>query len=264
MRRSSFQRPKGILENKGTLGALIVLAAVLVLASIRYIAPDAFTSLSLPLLSLGRTGTEGAAMLSGGLESKESLHARIEALEEENADLRITNETLSSRINDIEALGSFPEAGRTYALAGVLSGPPLSPYDTLLVEGGAKDAIQTGARAYGTGGVPVGTVASVSFRTSRVLLYSSPGEETTGWFGEERTPIVLLGKGAGAFSATLPRDVPIVSGESVYLPGPGAIPVGSVGAVHEDPASPEKRIDILPRVSPFSLTWLLIEKEDAP
>jgi cell shape-determining protein MreC len=264
MRKSSFQRPRSILKNKAALAALIVVVCMLILFALRYGMPDVFMSIAHPLLFLGRQGEAMADSAQDTFSSPHTLRLRIEALEAEQAELLITNETLRSRIKDIEALGDFPVSGRTYMLAGVLAGPPLSPYDTLVVEGGSNDGIQEGARVYGSGGVPVGTVRSVSSRTSRVLLYSSSGVETYGWFGDERMPITFIGKGAGAFSATLPHDSEITIGEFIYLPGPGAIPFGSVGNIHEDPASPQKRIDILPRVSPFSLTWLLIEQEDAP
>jgi hypothetical protein len=71
-------------------------------------------------------------------------------------------------------------------------------------------------------------------------------------------PIALEGAGAGAFRATVPREAGLAAGEMVYLPGPGAIPVGTVVRVDADPSSPRATIHIRPHTSPFSITWVEI------
>ncbi|HRH55963.1 MAG TPA: rod shape-determining protein MreC, partial [Candidatus Paceibacterota bacterium] len=143
-------------------------------------------------------------------------------------------------------------------LAGVLVRPPVSPYDTLILDQGSSAGVEAGMRAEGAGGLPIGIVESASANSSRVILYSAPGKETESWAGEARIPITLRGEGSGAMSATVAREAGIVAGDLVYVSGPGAIAIGSVVAVDNDPSSPRSRINVRPLANPFSMTWVTL------
>ncbi len=118
--------------------------------------------------------------------------------------------------------------------------------------------IALGATAYGPGGTPIGTVGSVTNTSARITLYSNPGLETAAWVGDTRIPITLVGAGSGGFTATLPKTAGVTAGQGVYVAGAGAIPVGVVAKVNDDPSSPNVVLQIRPYLNPFSLTWVTI------
>jgi cell shape-determining protein MreC len=118
--------------------------------------------------------------------------------------------------------------------------------------------VQLGATAYGPGGTPLGTVASVTNATARITLYSNPGLETSAWAGDARVPITLKGTGSGGFDATLPKTAGVQAGQGIYVAGAGALPIGTVAKVDADPSSPNVVLHIHPYLNPFSLTWVTI------
>ena len=79
---------------------------------------------------------------------------------------------------------------------------------------------------------------------------------TDGWVGQEKIPLTLIGGGGGTLGATAPRSAPIREGDSVFLPGPGALPIGSVVRIDSDPASPSVALRIQNAVNLFSVMWV--------
>jgi hypothetical protein len=91
-----------------------------------------------------------------------------------------------------------------------------------------------------------------------VLLYSSPKATVDGWIGEKRLPVTLTGESAGSFSASLSHESGVAVGDVLYLPGPGALPAGTVARISSDPSSTNDVVYIVPYVNIFSLTWVAI------
>lgn len=234
---------------------LALTALVVVFLVLRVFAPQVLVYVASPLWKAGSALSGAAGYATVPFANVVSLQEERDALLRENEALRIENAALTAAQSDrarVEAEGR--------AVAGVLVRPPVSPYDVLVVDTGAGNGIAVGALAYGPGGTPVGIVESVTVESARVALYSSPGRSTEGWVGEARLPITLTGKGSGAFQAFLSREAAVAVGDAVYLPGPGALPVGSVVRIESDPSSPRATIHIHPMVSPFSLTWVSIAR----
>jgi cell shape-determining protein MreC len=168
------------------------------------------------------------------------------------------NRTLSAKVADLTALlGSRTEAPPGI-VAAVLARPPVSPYDELVLDAGEAEGVREGAAVYGNGGVPLGIVASVTAHAARVALYSAPGRETPALAGAARVPFTLVGAGAGAFTASVPRDAGVAVGDALYAGGAGSIPIGTVAAVDSDPSSPSAAIRIDPVANPFSITWVTV------
>jgi len=238
--------------------ALALGALVLLILAVRLAFPGALVALASPAWLLGSALSSGVGDTSSFFKDRASLADEQERLLSENAALRVENAALSARTRDLERLlGNRTEPGEG-VLAGVLSRPPVSPYDALVADAGSEDGAREGMRAEGPGGMPLGTVESVSSRSSRILLYSAPGRETEGWAGEARIPITLVGRGAGALDAVVAREAGISEGDLVYVAGPGALPIGTVVRVASDPSSPRSHVDIRPLLNPFSVTWLTI------
>lgn len=255
---NSYRRRNVLLSSGGVLlgGVLFVLAFIVF--ALQFLAPGFLPRLASPLWQAGQGATNAASAFTALFGNGPALTAERDRLALENLALHEENRTLEARLADLARLAGTVPAPEKRILAGVLARPPVSPYDTLVVATGARAGVRVGAIAFGPGGVPVGTVATVSDSSSRIDLFSGGGRETSGWVGDTRIPVTLTGKGAGAFEATLPRGSGVAVNAVVYVPGPGALPIGTVVRIDSDPSSPRDTIHIAPYTNPFSLTWVEI------
>lgn len=242
---------RGILSG-GRIVALVIGLIVVVLLILRAAFPNALVSLARPLWGAGNVMT--AAVGSVTLESATDIRADRDRLQAELT--ARTNElvALSAVSEDLSRLGDLSNR----VTAGVLARPPLSPFDTLVVA--PTESVRVDAQVYGHGGVPVGTVVRTEAGSAQVSLYSAAGRSTLGWAGDARIAIELLGVGSGAFRASVAKDSGIAVGDLVYVPGPGALPIGTVARIDTDPSSPTGILFVKPLASPFSLTWVAIER----
>jgi len=244
---------RGLLEGGRAIALVLALVVVLLLV-LRLLFPAALTSAARPLWAIGDTLTGAVGSASLSFENADEVREERDRLRQELIAKANEYETLRAQLTDVGRLGET--GGRI--VAGVLARPPVSPYDTLVLGKGTKDGVRTGAQAYGQGGIPLGLVERADEGTAHVSLYSSAGRETYGWAGEARTPVTLVGAGSGAFRATLPKDTPVAVGEMVYVPGPGALPIGTIVRIDTNPSSPTASVFIQPAVNPFSLSSVSI------
>lgn len=247
----------GLFSSVGRLVAAVFALLVFLIFVLRLAAPGLLARLATPLWQAG-DALAGAAAVAIPLESRAGLLEDRERLARENEALLNQNAALAARVTDLERL----LGGRTEApggiLAGVLARPPVSPYDVLILDRGAEAGIAEGDRVLGPGGAPVGIITQTGTGSARATLYSEPGRITEAWLGAERIPVRLVGASAGAFDAELPGTAGALVGDGVYVPGPGALPLGIVSAVITDPSSPTVTLRIRPAANPFSLTWVTI------
>jgi cell shape-determining protein MreC len=244
----------------------VTVAIVVLFTIVRLIFPGTFVSLVSPLWRGGASLDAGVGSVFSGFTSKEKLATQNAALSAQIAMLMNQNAVLTARAQDLTKLLGSAQPGVTSTpgdqiLAGVLASPPVSAYDTLVLGAGSSEGVVKGAMVTGTDGIPLGTIQSVTAHNSIVSLLSTSGLSTSGWVGESRTPLVLMGAGAGTFTASVPKDLAPTTGEIVYVPGPGAIPIGTVKSVDADPSSPSVALQITPRVNIFSLTWVTIARK---
>lgn len=229
---------------------VIVLALVLLVGLLRLTLPGVFVALVTPLWAVGSAFTQGAGGIASLFGDKAQLIEERDRLAGENAQLYAQVQALSAELADVGRIAS----DGTGVLAGVLARPPLAPYDVLVLGAGTRHGIREGLFVYGSGGVPVGTITAVSNSSSHATLFSESGRRTMGWVGEERLPLTLVGEGAGAYRASVSKESAIAEGDEVYLPGPGAIPVGVVVRLTTDASTPEMELSIRPYVNVFSLS----------
>lgn len=238
-------------------GAAALLVAVCALL-LRLVAPDAFWSITGPLFRMGDALSENSHAAFSSLADARALSERNDALVRENAALVSENRALVMRAESFEGLLGSASAISSGILAGVVSRPPQSPYDTLLVAAGREDAVALGMAAFGEGGVPLGIVTALSAHYARVTLLSSPESVVSAWVGLDSIPLTLRGRGAGAFRATAPKSAPIQVGDAVFVPGPGALPVGTVARVDADPTTPTAEVYVAPSANIFSIDWVIL------
>lgn len=243
-----------MLSPKGVSAGVTALGVVLFLLCLRLLFPNAFFSLFAPVFRWGEKVTSSVHSFASGFQDAVQLSAHNQKLMDENAVLALQNRTLMEKIADVAML---PSAG---IVLGVLARPPEAPYDTLLLQGGTDAGVVVGMVAFGAGGTPLGVVRAVSSSFSHITLFSSPSETVYGWAGGNRIPVLLHGAGGGAFRATVPKTVPILVGDGIFMPGPGALLVGTVARLDSSATSPAYELQITPVTNPFSITWVVLKE----
>lgn len=255
---SRARRRSAILSPGGVLAILVVLVIVILLFLLRAFFPGSIATLARPFWAAGDGLTGIGGSVAAFFGDKVHIVAERDALSREVVVLQEQNAALRARAHDLEQLLGGRSNAATQLLAGVLARPPVAPYDTLVIDRGSADGVRVGQQVLGAGGVPLGTIESMGPHTARVLLYSAPGRVTEGWAGEARVPVSLEGASAGAFRTSVSRDSALAVGDAIYVPGPGAVPIGTVVRVDTDPSSPEARMYVRPRANPFSITWVSV------
>jgi hypothetical protein len=191
-------------------------------------------------------------------------------------------------------------ASQNSVLADVLSKPPFSLYDTLIVDAGSEEGIQTGDQVYALASavvvvasstasatttsasvpaasstatstsatsvsnpqieIPIGLVAEVYGGTSVVSLFSSPGQKYTVSIGPAHVSASALAAGAGMFEAMVPNDSNVHVGDAVVVPSIQPSVFASVVSIVSDPARPYSLVLFQSPVDPFSLYFVEIQK----
>lgn len=266
MKKSSFQKGSSLGRSvrvltpgnlRSVVIALVVIVAVVI---IRFVFPGTLTHLAAPIWKAGEQTTASVGTVGNFFTDKAHLANEVDRLRTENEGLANNNALLSAQVADLTRLLGTRSSAEAGIVAGVLARPPVSPYDVLIVDAGELEGVKSGAQVFGNGGIPVGTVASMSPHNARVLLYSAPGRETAAWIGEKRTAVTLVGQGSGAFTTTVAREAGVVSGDGIYAAGPGSLPIATVLSVENDPSAPTARVRVTPITNPFSITWVSISR----
>lgn len=154
------------------------------------------------------------------------------SLAHENEQLRAALASTTAVLADRDALyqenlGLKARMGRDGSvralLAGVIVRPPAVPYDTLIIDAGHLQGVSDKALVYAGGTTVIGEVDAVYDSTSRVVLFSSPGQIYQGMLMESSVhpaiPVTVEGQGGGTLSTQVPVGSDVAAGDSVLLPG---------------------------------------------
>lgn len=220
----TYLRRSNVTERKGRRASFAIAFLVIALFAIHFFFPKAYPALFYPVTSTfwrAESGVIGWAVnkvklvqakitlvkenkrLSDEVASRESSMLLLDTLRKENEDLKT-------------ALG---RSGRGDSVLGVvLSRPPMSPYDTLVVDIGENDGVQVGNKVYTDGDTLIGDVVEAYANQSKVSLFSSPGRIVPVIVGGSNVETQATGRGAGNFVMMLPVEVGIEEGDTITLP----------------------------------------------
>lgn len=180
------------------------------------------------------------------IRSKDALVLENNALREKLSSynlLETSVNTLTSTQEEILALFNRTSGGKAIA-AGVLVHPPETPYDIIIIDAGAGAGVVVGDQVSLPEGGALGKVFEVFDKQSKVLLYSSGGNETNAFLERHNIALTLKGAGGGTLKVDLPRDVTVEVGDRILLPGiPGEL-IGVVEEVGQEPTNRAKHVII--------------------
>jgi len=240
---------------------IIITSAVVIIIAARFLAPSVFagffTAIARPFWRVE------FSLSSGQLQSAESLLGANEDLQRklDEADVRL--QSVSAIVAENEQLKSLMGRASTTdcILAAVLQKPPYAPYDELVLDAGTNMGFAVGNMVYAANKVPIGKVTQVLSDSSKVLLFSSPGQTFNVLVGNSNTPATAIGKGGGQYSAELPRSVSIARGDTVSIPSLKSNLYGVVNAIIADPSQPFQTILFSAPVNIYQLRWVLVERK---
>ncbi len=249
MKKTFSAKRNALFASIGSTTGAVTVVALLLIAGVRFAAPDLFFTMLAPVMRAGNAVNVKTQDFFVLFKGARALTSEVQALREENAALSRENARLAEALWQVDAFAQEPGI-----LAGVVARPPQSPYDTLLIGAGSSSGVALGMEAFVSDGTPIGIVTDVSSSYARVTLFSSSGARMLGWVGQSRVPVTLSGAGGGAFTAELPKATLVTPGDAVYVPGPGALRVGTLARLESDPSSPSVTLYITPLVNPFAIT----------
>ncbi|MEQ1561567.1 MAG: rod shape-determining protein MreC [Nitrospira sp.] len=148
----------------------------------------------------------------------------------------------------------------TRILSRVLSKPPRSPYDTLVIDVGSSQGVTLGNKVYLSGNVIVGLVTSVTPRTSLVRLFSAGDQKQESVLSRTGASFELQGKGGANFTVEVPKDTDVVVGDVLTYPGISTGVIGSVYSIDTNSQSSFKTVYLRIPINVFSAKWVYIEK----
>lgn len=126
-------------------------------------------------------------------------------------------------------------------VADVIVGFGQTVYDTLVIDAGLDHGIQKGDSVVFAGAGVVGEIIEASNATSKVKLYSSPGEEHLVLLGAHSLPATAHGKGNGNFEAKIPQESAVLVGDTAIV-SKGNLILGTVYSVEDKPGLPYKTV----------------------
>ena len=171
------------------------------------------------------------------------------------------NSVLDENIKLKEILNRKPWSAN-FILGNILSQKNQSIYSSILIDLGANDGISEGQRVFALGNIPVGRIAQVEANSSKVVLYSSPGERTEVIVSGSTYSgfMEVVGRGGGNFEIILPRDFVIAEGTEIILPGAFPYVLGAVKTIISDPRDAFQKALIVSPVNIQELKFVQVEK----
>lgn len=182
-------------------------------SSVRYI--------SRPIISVKNFFVSPFKNIFTTFRDKKDLENKISQLEDELEKLKISS--LSQNKMELDRISNG-------IVLEVLSRPPFSIYDTLILSKNNQD-VQVGDLVFAKGAY-IGEISEIDLNTAIVKLRSSSGEKTV--VRVAGVDIEAEGHGGGQFQIKIPKDLEINVGDAVIVPSLNNILLGEVGSIEED------------------------------
>lgn len=219
----TYLKRTNVNAHRSRVTTLFISAVIFLLFLIHYIFPGAYAGLFYPVTSFfwkSETGTLGFfGHMAQLVVSKYSLVKENERLTQEVASRDGSMLLLNSLKDENETLKtSLGRTGKGNDILGVvLSRPPVSVYDTLVIDIGRSDGVDIGNKVYTDGDTLIGDIIEVYDHQSKVSLFSTPGREISVLVGTSNVSAQAKGRGLGNFMINLPVEVGIQENDVILL-----------------------------------------------
>jgi rod shape-determining protein MreC len=220
----TYLRRSNPAAKRGRMTTSFIILGIAILFSVHYIFPKVYPTIFYPITSIfwkSESSSVGFFVRMGQLVSskyslvKENKRLRDEIMSRDSSmllldALRKENESLKSTLGRT--------GGGDDVLGVILSRPPVSPYDTLVIDIGSNDGVKVGNKVYTDGDTIIGDIVEVFGNHSKVSLYSSPGRTSSIIIGASNVETQAVGRGGGDFTAKLPVEIDVKEGDTIVIP----------------------------------------------
>jgi len=193
----------------------------------------------------------------------------ISKLKQENAELKskiLILEPLEKENQELKTMFSHPRnppAGG-YILGAIISRPPQSPYDVLIIDAGSDNGVKEGMTVTVFSDNLLGYVTDVFSKTSKVKLVSFPGEETNAIIESvsqgAKISALAIGRGGGEMEIKIPSSLEVHSGDRIMTLGTYPLMLGIVEKAEINLSDPFQKIYFRLPVNLQELKYVMIEK----
>jgi len=200
----------------------------------------------------------GSDSIVGFFASRNALRRENQVLRDEIVKRAEQSEYIDSilRENDmLRDMARVAEEGDGITVP-VVSSVSSSPYGTFVVGAGSNNGIREGSMVLTAGGFVLGSVTSVGRDTSVVTALFGPGQSFDLAVGS--VAFSAEGYGGGNARARVPRDAPIVVGDTAVVPAFRARPAGVVASVESASTSAESTLHLHLPVNTTSLLFVYV------
>ena len=216
---------------------------------------------SKPLWSASGVISDAFSNIKNFFVFKNTLINKNLALQDEVASLQLKvadYDILSKENDDLKAeLGRSGKNARI--ISSVLSRPPFSPFDTLVIDVGTSGGVGIGDKVYLSDNMIVGTVANTTANTSLVALFSSGNNKQQATLSRTGASFELVGLGGSNFKLEVPKDTDIIWGDSFMYPGLSSALLGNVYYIDTNSQSSFKTIYLRLPINVFSSKYVFVE-----
>jgi len=143
-------------------------------------------------------------------------------------------------------------------VASVLTRPPQTPYDVIVIDAGLNESITIGSEVSLPEGPILGVVSEVFSKSAKVKLFSASGEETNAVLERNNVPVILIGIGGGNFRLALPRDIAIEKGDRILSSDIASRPLATVADVSVRPTDSFKEVLAKSPTNIFALRFVFV------
>lgn len=195
-------------------------------------------------------------------KNKEMLQEELGVLKEKNIEMENELSLLDYVKKENEELKIMLSRSdkKNYVLGYIISRPPKSPYDMIVIDAGSSDGVAKGMKAVAYSNVLIGYVAEVFPNTSKIKLLSFPGEEISLIMENAKVSAIGFGLGGGNIEIKMPSSVVVNIGDKIISDGTFHYLLGVADKIETDLTNPFQKIIFRMPINLNELQKIGIEK----
>lgn len=254
LRRTSRTKQYVILL---AVGAVLVLLLMFVPRTVSSIASYIYT----PILEIQTWFANSGDNVPHYFRDRHALITANQALEEQlvgSSGLERSLRRLEDENSNLRALLGATTTPRDGIMAGIISMPPQSPYDVLVIDKGHYDGVREGAPVFVAHDQVVGYVSAVHDFSASVVLVSTVGLESTVYILGPNIYTTAIGEGNGILRIGVPQGIALTEGDLVVLPALYSGVFGEISEVASSPTQPEQFGYVEISIPVTSFRWVYV------
>lgn len=185
-------------------------------------------------------------------------------LKNKNAELEaklLSLSQLEKENNDLKSLLSRVKNPQNYILANIISRPPQSPYDILIVDAGENQGVKKDSLVTAFSEILLGRVVEVYPDFSKVKLISFPQEQTAVNLLNSNISANAIGYGGENLYIELPDSIEVSPNDTIVTQGLYPLAIGVIEKTEINTSQSLKKFFFRLPVNLQELKYVLIEKK---